>query len=121
KVGVLARSVLSYGLLAGHLSADHDFEPHDHRSGRWTRPEFETRLRQLDALRPLVTGNVLTMRAAAVRFVLSNEMISSAVLGPRTLEQLDQLVREAGAEPPYLPVESLSLLSAALTRVGVLT
>ena len=121
RVGVLARSVLSYGLLAGHLAVGHDFEPHDHRAGRWTQPEFETRLRQLDALRPLVNGPVLTMRAAALRFVLSNEMITSAVLGPRTVEQLEQLVREAGNEPPYLTTDALALLSAGLTRQGVLT
>src|SRR5262249_37424450 len=47
--GVLARSVLSYGLLAGHFSEAHHFEPADHRSARWTRPEFETRIRQLEA------------------------------------------------------------------------
>jgi aryl-alcohol dehydrogenase-like predicted oxidoreductase len=120
-VGVLARSVLSYGLLAGHLAVGHDFESDDHRSGRWTRPEFETRLRQLEALRPLVSGSVLTMRAAALRFVLSNEMVSCAVLGPRTVEQLEQLVREAGSEPPYLTSDALSVLSAGLTRLGVLT
>jgi aryl-alcohol dehydrogenase-like predicted oxidoreductase len=121
RVGVLARSVLSYGILAGHLAEDHDFEPSDHRSGRWTRPEFETRLRQLDALRPLVSGPVLTLRAAAVRFVLSNEMVSSAVLGPKTVEQLEQLVREAGSEPPYLSSEQLSFLASGLARLGVVT
>jgi aryl-alcohol dehydrogenase-like predicted oxidoreductase len=120
-VGVLARSVLSYGLLAGHLGEDHDFEPSDHRAARWTRPEFETRLRQLDALRPLVAGSVLTLRAAAVRFVLSNEMVSSAVLGPKNVEQLEQLVREAGTEPPYLSSDQLSLLASGLARVGVVT
>lgn len=30
----------------------------------------------------------------ALRFVLANHLVSSAVLGPRTLLQLDQLVRE---------------------------
>ena len=97
------------------------FAEEDHRAQRWTRTEFETRLRQLDAIRPLVTGDVLTLRAAAVRFVLSNEMVSSAVLGPRTMTQLDQLVREAGTEPPYLSTEALTQLANDLATVGVVT
>jgi aryl-alcohol dehydrogenase-like predicted oxidoreductase len=121
KVGVLARSVLSYGLLAGLYGEERDFEPHDHRSARWTRPEFETRLRQLDAIRPLVTGTVLTMRGAALRFVLSNDMISAAVLGPKNVDQLDQLVRESGTEPPYLTSDQLALLASGLARMGVVT
>jgi aryl-alcohol dehydrogenase-like predicted oxidoreductase len=119
--GVLARSVLSYGILAGQFAPSHTFSDDDHRSSRWTRPEFETRVRQLDAVRPLVTGNVLTLRAAALRFVLSNEMVSSAVLGPKDVSQLEQLVREAGTEPPYLTTEALAQLANDLSRAGVVT
>ena len=119
--GVLARSVLSYGILAGQYTASHTFAEEDHRSQRWTRPEFETRLRQLDALRPLVSGDVLSLRAAALRFALANEVVSSAVLGPKSVEQLEQLVREAGTEPPYLTTEALSQLAKELSRAGVVT
>ena len=54
---------------------------------------------------------------AAVRFVLSEEVVSSAVLGPRTTAQLDQLVDpDAGvaAGEPVHPhdVETLVLLVA---------
>ena len=41
----------------------------------------------------------LTMRAAAVRFVLANHLVSSAVLGPRTVEQLEQLVARDRQRP----------------------
>jgi hypothetical protein len=34
--------------------------------------------------------------------------------------QLDQLVREAGKEPPYLPEEKLAALGARLRQVGVI-
>jgi aryl-alcohol dehydrogenase-like predicted oxidoreductase len=54
RVGVLARSVLSHGLLC------------------------------------------------ALRFVLANPVVSSAVIGPRNRVQLDQLVREAGTGTVYL-------------------
>jgi aryl-alcohol dehydrogenase-like predicted oxidoreductase len=107
--------------LAGQYPPSHTFTDDDHRSQRWTRPEFETRLRQLDALRPFVSGDVLTLRAAALRFVLANEVVSSAVLGPKSVEQLEQLVREAGTEPPYLTPDTLTQLAAGLSRAGVVT
>lgn len=118
--GVLARSVLAHGLLAGHWSAEREFYPGDHRAERWTREELRKRLSQLDALRPLVTAPVSTLRAAALRFVLSNQLVTSAVLGPRSSAQLDQLVREAGTEPPYLRDTALAELSSRLRTMGLL-
>lgn len=121
EIGVLARSVLSHGLLTGHWSAEREFYPGDHRLERWTPSELKSRIEQLDALRPIVNGPVLTLRAAALRFVLSNNMVSSAVLGPRSVAQLDQLAREAGVGPPYLRDTALAELAARLKRAGVLT
>lgn len=101
EVGVLAHSVLSFGLLAGQWSAEKVFADNDHRYERWTPDELRLRLRQLDALRPAVGGKVLTLRAVALRYVLDNPKVSSALIGPRSTIQLDQLVREAGKGPPY--------------------
>ncbi|KYF92995.1 oxidoreductase [Sorangium cellulosum] len=116
--GVLARSVLAHGLLAGHWSPDREFFPDDHRMHRWTRDELRTRLGQLDALRPLVGGAVVSLRSVALRFVLANNLISSAVLGPRSVAQLDQLVREAGM-PPYLRDTALAELAGRLNQFGI--
>jgi aryl-alcohol dehydrogenase-like predicted oxidoreductase len=117
--GVLAHSVLAYGLLCGHWAPDKEFPGGDHRSERWTSDEFRRRLRQLDALRPVVGGAVLTLRAGALRYVLSTPAVSSAVIGPRNTLQLDQLVREAGKEPPYLSDQQLTALAARLRDAGV--
>jgi aryl-alcohol dehydrogenase-like predicted oxidoreductase len=117
--GVLARSVLAYGLLAGMWSKDRKFEEGDHRNDRWTLMELEHRIEQLDAIRFLVKGEVHTMRGAAVRFVLANHIVTSAVLGARTVEQLEQLVRETGGGPRYLPDDDLRQLPRALDRVGI--
>jgi aryl-alcohol dehydrogenase-like predicted oxidoreductase len=119
--GVLARSTLAYGLLAGMWTKDREFPEGDHRTQRWSKLELERRVGQLDAVRYLVRGDVLTMRGAAVRFVLANHLVTSAVLGPRTVLQLEQLVRETGSGPTYLPDEQLSSLSVALKRVGIAT
>ena len=120
-VGVLARSVLSHGLLTGHWAKDREFPEGDHRSQRWTKLELEHRVGQLDAIRFLVRGDVYTMRAAAVRFVMANSLVSSAVLGPRSIEQAEQLVRETGGGPRYLSDEQLSQLPRALQKSGILT
>jgi aryl-alcohol dehydrogenase-like predicted oxidoreductase len=118
-VGVLAHSVLAHGLLCGHWSTDKVFPEGDHRAERWTGDELRRRLRQLDALRPVVGGAVLTLRSAALRFALQQRQVSSVLLGPRSSLQLDQLVREAGKGPPYLDDVALVALRNRLRQVGV--
>ncbi|MBX3206706.1 MAG: aldo/keto reductase [Labilithrix sp.] len=117
--GILARSVLGHGLLAGMWAKDRSFDEGDHRSERWTKMELELRIDQLDAVRFLVKGDVHTLRGAAVRFALANHLVSAAVLGPRTKEQLEQLVRETGGGPRYLPDDDLRQLPRALDKVGI--
>ena len=121
RVGVLARSVLAYGLLAGLWSADKEFAEGDHRGERWTHDDLALRIRQLDALRPAVGGGVPSLRAVALRFVLSTELVSSAVIGPRSILQLDQLVRERGSGPPYLAPEKFDALRERLREAGVVS
>jgi aryl-alcohol dehydrogenase-like predicted oxidoreductase len=117
--GVLARSTLAYGLLAGGWSKDREFPSGDHRAERWTRAELERRVDQLAALRFLVHGNVPTLRSAAVRFVLANRLVSGAVLGPRSVAQLEDLVREVGMGPVYLKDADLARIPRALETVGI--
>ena len=119
RAGVLARSTLGYGLLAGMWAKDREFVEGDHRQKRWTKLELERRIQQLDSVKFLVRGDVHTLRAASVRFVLANNLVSSAVLGPKSVEQLEQLVREVGAGPVYLRDDDLSQLPRALERVGI--
>lgn len=120
RVGVLARSVLAYGLLAGMWPPSKNFPDGDHRRLRWIdSEELGSRIHQLEGLRSLLGGDVISLRGAAVRYVLSNHLVSSAVLGPRSISQLEQLVREAGREPPYLDEEKLSHLPARLAELGI--
>lgn len=118
KTCVLARSVLAHGLLCGFWPADKAFSESDHRSQRWTPDELKRRLRQLDALRPLVQKEVNSLRSVSLRWVLSHDEIATAVIGPRSAQQLDQLVRDIGSGPPYLPEASLQGLETRLREVG---
>lgn len=117
--GILARSVLAHGLLAGMWTKERTFEEGDHRAERWTRLELELRVGHLDAVRFLVKNDVHTLRGAAVRFALANHVVSAAILGPRTVEQLEQLIRETGGGPRYLTDDDLRQLPRALDRVGI--
>ena len=117
--GVLARSVLAHGLLAGHWSAEREFYTGDHRADRWTREELRVRVAQLEPLRELASKYVLTLRSSALRFVLANDLVGSAVLGPRSVAQFEQLVREAGNVPPYMRDTMLAELSTRLDALGI--
>jgi aryl-alcohol dehydrogenase-like predicted oxidoreductase len=119
--GVLAHSTLGYGLLAASWPRDHAFPMGDHRADRWSKPELARRIDQLSSFRFLVGGEVATMRSAAIRYVLSSSIVSSAVLGPRTVEQLEDVVREVGVGPVYLRDAALARIPRALESVGIET
>ncbi|MEM1030942.1 MAG: aldo/keto reductase [Myxococcota bacterium] len=121
ETGVMARSVLAHGLLTGHWSRNKIFFDYDHRQQRWTRETLKYRLGQLDACRHLVDDTATTLRAVALRFVLHHHLVSTAVLGPRSLTQLNQLLLEAGHGPPYLNGEGLEALPARLAAVGAMS
>ena len=107
-----------FGLNVGNGMA-WPFPDTDHRAQRWTRMELEHRIDQIEAIRFLVKGDVKTLRGAAVRFALASHVVSSAVLGPRTVTQLEELVRETGGGPRYLRDEDLGRLYTELEKVGV--
>jgi aryl-alcohol dehydrogenase-like predicted oxidoreductase len=119
QTGILARSVFVHGLLCGQWPTTKTFPGGDHRRERWTGDELKKRISQLSALRPCVAGPILSLRQAALRYALDEPAISSVVIGPKSTIQLDQLVREAGKEPPYLPEGTKSALERRLANVGI--
>lgn len=121
ETAVLARSVLAHGLLCGYWSLYKEFSSKDHRAERWTPDELRRRVQQLSPLRSAFTGEITTQRSVALRYVLSNDAVSTAVIGPRSPLQLDQLVREAGKGPPYLTPQQVDSLHFRLGQLGVQT
>jgi aryl-alcohol dehydrogenase-like predicted oxidoreductase len=119
QVGLLVRSVLAHGLLCGQWPTTKSFASGDHRRERWTVDELKKRISQLSALRPSVNGPVNSLRALALRYALAEEAVSSVVIGPKSTLQLDQLVRDAGKEPPYLAPENKTALERRLANVGI--
>ena len=111
-VGVLARSVLFHGLLAGRWTARKRFMPQDHRHYRWNPEALGARVAQVSELRFLVHGPMLSMASAAERFVLAHEVVSSAVIGPRTPGQVEASVHALAGGPPYLSEVDLERVKA---------
>ena len=118
KIGILARSVLAYGLLAGAWPSSKEFASDDHRAERWTTDELRRRVMQLNALRPSVVAPIASLRAVALRYALSNSLVSSVVMGPRKSVQLDQLVRDAGKEKRYFADGGRESLEARVRSIG---
>ncbi|MCS6798294.1 MAG: aldo/keto reductase [Myxococcota bacterium] len=116
--GVLVRSPLCHGLLAGRFNEARQFDPSDHRRDRWSQLTLGTRVRQVDRLRFLVHDRVQSMAEAAVRFVLANALVACCIVGARTSAQLTELVRAADG-PPYLPDADMRRLSDVLREIGI--
>lgn len=118
-VGLLARSPLAHGLLCGTWAPDRTFEEGDHRRDRWNPEDITERLRQVAAMRPLVKDEIHTLRSAALRFVLANQIVSSVVVGVRSAQQIEANVRAVGKEPPYLSDDDLEKIPTLLADAGV--
>ncbi|MBB4683926.1 aldo/keto reductase [Amycolatopsis jiangsuensis] len=96
-LGVLVWSPLSMGLLSGRLRKGGAEQPSAGRL-RWARKHMtdERKLDVVEALVPLAEQAGLSLPHLALAFVTSHPTVTSAILGPRTGGQLDDLL--AGAE-----------------------
>lgn len=117
-VGVLARSPLMYGLLAGRWAETRRFAEDDHRDRRWNRTSFEDRIRQVDELAFLVGPEHPDLATAALRFVLSHAAVTSAVVGARNPYQIGAAV-DAASGPPYLSDDDVVRLAKMRDAAGI--
>jgi len=96
-VGVIPYSPLARGVLAGKYQpgAAH---PEGSRAARGDKRIHETELREerihavfpvVEGLRPVAEGKGATLTQFALAWVLANPIVSSAIIGPRTMEQLE--------------------------------
>ena len=107
-MGVIVWSPLSRGWLTGKYRRDTDPDP-DSRAGRAmergdfvvrqfdrSRPEIQRKLDVVDALRPVADKAGISMGHLAIAFAIAHPDVTSAILGPRTREQVENLL--AGAD-----------------------
>lgn len=109
-VGVIARVPLASGLLSGRYDASTTFAPDDHRTYNrggeafdvgetFAGVDFETGLRAVERLRPLVPPDA-TMAQWALRWVLAHPAVSVVIPGARTPEQARANAAAAALPPP---------------------
>jgi aryl-alcohol dehydrogenase-like predicted oxidoreductase len=96
-VGVLARVPLASGLLTGKMTKGTTFDPSDHRQYNrhgeafdvgetFAGVDYETGLAVVDELRSLVPAGA-TLAQVALRWILMNGAVTSAIPGAKTPEQ----------------------------------
>jgi len=105
QVGVLARLPLSSGMLAGKMSARSTFASDDHRAFNrhgeafdrgetFSGIDFETGLRAVEGLRPLVPEGT-TMATFALRWILMNAAVTCAIPGAKRPDQVEENLKAA--------------------------
>jgi aryl-alcohol dehydrogenase-like predicted oxidoreductase len=115
--GVLVRSPLMYGLLAGRWSEGRRFTADDHRANRWSRSAFEERIGDVEELRFLVGPDHSDLATAAIRFVLTHAAVTTAIVGARNSHQIGAAV-EAASGPPYLSADDMARLTKIRGAAG---
>jgi len=117
-IGVVARSPYGYGILADTWGASRRFRDDDHRVYRWGSADLTQRVKQREALRPLLDMGVPSLRALALRYVLANQLVTVTVPGARTPEHVRENAHLADTLP-YLPDKILSTVGQYLRDAGV--
>src|SRR3954447_8115347 len=98
-MGILTYRPLAGGRLSGSWSADSS--PTSPARQRLTArfdmslPENQRKLEAVEQLQQVADDAGLTMIELAVAFVVNHPVVTSAIIGPRTMEQLDSQVPAA--------------------------
>ena len=105
RVGILARLPLSSGMLAGKMTMQSTFANDDHRAFNrhgeafdrgetFSGIDFETGLRAVEELRPLVPAST-TMATFALRWILMNDAVTCAIPGAKRPAQVEENLKAA--------------------------
>jgi aryl-alcohol dehydrogenase-like predicted oxidoreductase len=90
-MGTLVWSPLGQGLLTGRFRKGHQIDTH--RSGGMPQHfSDERKLHVVEQLIPLAEKAGLPMTHLAMAFAIAHPGVTSAIIGPRTMEQLDDLL-----------------------------
>jgi len=124
QVGVLARLPLSSGMLSGKFTRDSQFSADDHRGFNrqgeafdkgetFSGVDYEQGLAAVEELRKLLPEGV-SMARLALRWILMNEAITTAIPGGRTPAQVDENV--SAADLAALPTALMQALAELYQR-----
>jgi aryl-alcohol dehydrogenase-like predicted oxidoreductase len=108
-VGVIARVPLDEGGLSGKLSIGTHFANADWRARYFGSENLGPTVRRADALKELLPEN-MSLPELALRFILANNIVSTTIVGMRTLNHLDEDLRTSDGRG--LPEELIVKLRA---------
>ena len=118
-VGIVIRSPLASGFLAGTITPDHEFAPDDHRS-LMSREQLAARIQEAEAFMWLVEEGVAqSLSEAALRYILSFSGVSSVIPGAMNPAELEQNVAISDLGP--LPDAALARIVETQRELGILT
>lgn len=104
-IGVMTYGSLAFGLLAGSFTEDTEFGPNDWRSsnraagwnlGMFTRDQFRRNVRVVEDLKPVAARAGKRMPQMALRWVLSNPAVSTALVGMRNPQEVEDNIGALG-------------------------
>ena len=98
-IGVMAYSALAQGLLTGNLTAATTFPEGDKRptTALFQPGVYERCLAAVAALRPIAAGAGLTVPQLALAWLLAQPGVSTALVGARTVAEIEENVPGATA------------------------
>jgi len=95
KIGVITYSSLARGLLGGKYTPETTFEDHRAGNGRFKGASFEKLIEGVNALQPIAGKHGLTIAQLAVRWVLTQPAVTSAIVGVKKPEHIESIVAAA--------------------------
>jgi len=106
-VGIIARVPLERGVLSGRFKSTAEFAQKDWRRGVFPEEGLAQTHAAVERLGFLVKGEVPNLAQAALRFVLSNPIVSTVIPGIRTVQQAETNIAVSGK---MLPAEDIAKL-----------
>jgi aryl-alcohol dehydrogenase-like predicted oxidoreductase len=97
-IGVIARVPLDEGSLGGKLTAQTRFPKHDWRFRYFGPENLKNTVARVEKLKPLVPKN-MTLPEMALRFILSNPVVSTTIVGMRKPDHVRQNIAVSDAGP----------------------
>ncbi|HLW97799.1 MAG TPA: aldo/keto reductase [Candidatus Acidoferrales bacterium] len=97
-IGVIARVPLDEGSLGGKMKATDTFPPNDFRARYFGPENLRDTLERVDKLKAILPAN-MSLPEMAIRFILSNPVVSTTIIGMRKPEHVRQNLALSDAGP----------------------
>ncbi len=105
--GIIVREPLASGMLSGDYLPSHEFPKDDHRR-RWLPAKREADWQKVKCLQNALKDKKIPLTQAALEFILSFDVVSSAIPGAKTRTQV--LANAAASLAPELEREDIDRL-----------